>query len=336
MLCTWYGNGLTKGIIIQIFYHGLDVPTQEILDTRGIFLYNTPNEAFKILEDNVLKLDFSDNSQSPKPKTIVFAGRSNINSNHAILTEKFKALATKIDSKFLIIRKQLKEMQTEVNERTKNQVVELERPIKQRNRQAIIENLERQFEYLNKKVQRSESLPRTTYTKLRHESDSTMNIPYTNVKTFANDVLLNHVGGEELNSINGIGTGSVETRRGGMSNYLQVKEVSRRLDMCGDVQISLVMFLNPVNELCGYVLWKPSRDFTHPLGPPSGLKGLLHTLNATVIPTKEDGDVAYDGRSARRSRLGAWLRACCLFIVPSKYRGVFRSNSTFVLEFSFP
>ncbi|GJY78607.1 hypothetical protein Tco_0484408 [Tanacetum coccineum] len=41
-----------------------------------------------------------------------------------------------------------------------------------------------------------------------------------------------------------------------------------------------------VNELCGYVLWKPSRDFTRPLGPPSGLKGLLHTLNATVIPTK--------------------------------------------------
>nr|GEU88214.1 hypothetical protein [Tanacetum cinerariifolium] len=43
-----------------------------------------------------------------------------------------------------------------------------------------------------------------------------------------------------------------------------------------------------VNELCGYVLWKPSRDFTRPLRPPSGLKGLLHTLNATVIPTKVD------------------------------------------------
>ncbi|GKB76637.1 hypothetical protein Tco_0943532 [Tanacetum coccineum] len=40
------------------------------------------------------------------------------------------------------------------------------------------------------------------------------------------------------------------------------------------------------DELCGYVLWKPSRDFTRPLGPPTGLKGLLHMLNATVIPTK--------------------------------------------------
>ncbi|GJY37169.1 hypothetical protein Tco_0422547 [Tanacetum coccineum] len=35
-----------------------------------------------------------------------------------------------------------------------------------------------------------------------------------------------------------------------------------------------------------YVLWKPSRDFTRPLGPPSGLKGLLHMLNVTVIPTE--------------------------------------------------
>ncbi|GJU89911.1 reverse transcriptase domain-containing protein [Tanacetum coccineum] len=35
-----------------------------------------------------------------------------------------------------------------------------------------------------------------------------------------------------------------------------------------------------------YVLWKPSRDFTRPLGSPSGLKSWLHMLNATEIPTK--------------------------------------------------
>ncbi|GJT21600.1 hypothetical protein Tco_0891537 [Tanacetum coccineum] len=34
------------------------------------------------------------------------------------------------------------------------------------------------------------------------------------------------------------------------------------------------------------VLWKHSRDSTRLLGPPIGLKGLLHMLNATVIPTK--------------------------------------------------
>ncbi|GKC56574.1 reverse transcriptase domain-containing protein, partial [Tanacetum coccineum] len=51
MLHICYGLGLTKGTIVHIFYHGLDGPTQGILDAGGIFLYNTPNEAFKILED---------------------------------------------------------------------------------------------------------------------------------------------------------------------------------------------------------------------------------------------------------------------------------------------
>ncbi|GKC26268.1 hypothetical protein Tco_1033562 [Tanacetum coccineum] len=98
MLRTCYGHGLTKGMIIQIFYRGLDDPTQGILDTEGIFLYKTPNEAFKILEDKVLlKLDFSDDSQNnPKPKTVVSAGGRNINFDHELLKEKFKSLATKM------------------------------------------------------------------------------------------------------------------------------------------------------------------------------------------------------------------------------------------------
>ncbi|GJV58401.1 reverse transcriptase domain-containing protein [Tanacetum coccineum] len=59
MLRTCYEHGLTKGTIIQILYCRLDDPTQGILDTRGIFLYNTTNKAFKILEDKfLLKLDF--------------------------------------------------------------------------------------------------------------------------------------------------------------------------------------------------------------------------------------------------------------------------------------
>ncbi|GJU25197.1 hypothetical protein Tco_1163818 [Tanacetum coccineum] len=112
MLRICYGHGLTKGTIIQIFYHGLDDPTHGILDAGGIFLYKTPNEAFKILEDKVLlKLDFLDDSQnSPKLKTVVSADGNNIDSNHAITMEKFKALTTKIDSEFLKIRKELKEM----------------------------------------------------------------------------------------------------------------------------------------------------------------------------------------------------------------------------------
>jgi hypothetical protein len=38
----------------------------------------------------------------------------------------------------------------------------------------------------------------------------------------------------------------------------------------------------------GVIPEKPTRDFTRPLGMPSGLKGLLHTPNAIVSPTKAD------------------------------------------------
>jgi hypothetical protein len=38
----------------------------------------------------------------------------------------------------------------------------------------------------------------------------------------------------------------------------------------------------------GIIFGKSSRDFTRPLGSPRGLKGLLHTLNAIVSPTKDD------------------------------------------------
>ncbi|GKA18766.1 hypothetical protein Tco_0698681 [Tanacetum coccineum] len=37
--------------------------------------------------------------------------------------------------------------------------------------------------------------------------DCTVHIPYTNAKTFADDVLPNHVGDKELKSIDGVGTG---------------------------------------------------------------------------------------------------------------------------------
>ncbi|GJX44141.1 hypothetical protein Tco_0260817 [Tanacetum coccineum] len=138
--------------------------------------------------------------------------------------------------------------QTEANERMKNQVVELENQINQglRNHQAIIQNLERQFEHLMK-IHPSKFLPRTTNIKPRHEivykipsndnnkgdvkfnkeeetepnptmpnpnpiednsptlspfpKDCTMHIPYTDAKTFADIVSLNHVGEKEFKSI---------------------------------------------------------------------------------------------------------------------------------------
>ncbi|GJS94107.1 hypothetical protein Tco_0801075 [Tanacetum coccineum] len=102
----------TYSNMVKIKRKQLDDSTQGILDTGGIFLYKTPNKAFKIFKDKVLlKLDFSKSSQNiPNKKTVVSAGGSNINPNHEILMEKFKVLATKTDSEFLIIKKELKEM----------------------------------------------------------------------------------------------------------------------------------------------------------------------------------------------------------------------------------
>ncbi|GJS78761.1 reverse transcriptase domain-containing protein [Tanacetum coccineum] len=56
MLRKCHGHGLTKGTIIQIFYHGLDEPTHGILDITvgGIFLYKTPNQAFQFIDDKAM------------------------------------------------------------------------------------------------------------------------------------------------------------------------------------------------------------------------------------------------------------------------------------------
>ncbi|GKE23833.1 reverse transcriptase domain-containing protein [Tanacetum coccineum] len=77
MLWNCHGHDLTKGAIIQIFYHGLDELTQGILDgtAGGIFLYKTPNQAFQYLEDKVLfELDWSNKLQmKPPQKFVAFA-----------------------------------------------------------------------------------------------------------------------------------------------------------------------------------------------------------------------------------------------------------------------
>ncbi|GJT85930.1 reverse transcriptase domain-containing protein [Tanacetum coccineum] len=113
LLRSCHGHGLGRGTIIQIFYHGLDEPTQAILDAGGIFLYKTPNEAHQLLEDRVLlKLDWSkENKTKPLRKTVAFAeGEEN-----SPLLEKMEALTTRIDSQFKEIRGDMKEMRDGCN-----------------------------------------------------------------------------------------------------------------------------------------------------------------------------------------------------------------------------
>ncbi|GKB36545.1 hypothetical protein Tco_0881487 [Tanacetum coccineum] len=113
LLRSCHGHGLGRGTIIQIFYHGLDEPTQAILDAGGIFLYKTPNEAHQLLEDRVLlKLDWSkENKTKPLRKTIAFAESE----ENSPLLEKMEALTTRIDSQFKEIRRDMKEMRDGCN-----------------------------------------------------------------------------------------------------------------------------------------------------------------------------------------------------------------------------
>ncbi|GJZ54222.1 reverse transcriptase domain-containing protein [Tanacetum coccineum] len=107
-------HGLTKGDIIQIFYHGLDEPTQGILDVTvgGIFLYKSPNQAFQFLEDKVLfKHDWPIKSKNEHhQKSVSFADGSDSNDDNYRLIKKLEALNIKMDSQFQSLKGERHEM----------------------------------------------------------------------------------------------------------------------------------------------------------------------------------------------------------------------------------
>ncbi|GJS08605.1 reverse transcriptase domain-containing protein [Tanacetum coccineum] len=116
MLRKCHGHGLTKGAIIQIFYHGLDEPTQGILDVTagGIFLYKSPNQAFQFLDDKVLfKLDWSTRSQNDHhQKSVAFADGSDSNTDNSRFMEKLNA----VDSQIISLNEELQDICNKYNE----------------------------------------------------------------------------------------------------------------------------------------------------------------------------------------------------------------------------
>ncbi|GJZ65005.1 hypothetical protein Tco_0621701 [Tanacetum coccineum] len=114
MLRICHGHGLTKGAIIQIFYHGLDEPTQGILEKTagGIFLYKSPNQAFQFLDDKVLfKLDWSTKSQNEHHrKFVAFTDGSNSNDENYQLMEILEVLTIKMDSQIISLKEELQDM----------------------------------------------------------------------------------------------------------------------------------------------------------------------------------------------------------------------------------
>ncbi|GKA10053.1 hypothetical protein Tco_0689486 [Tanacetum coccineum] len=116
MLRKCHGHGLTKGAIIQIFYHGLDEPTQGILDITagGIFLYKTPNQAFQFLDDKVLfKHDWPIKSKNEHHrKSISFADGGDSKTDNSRYMEKLKAM----DSQIISLNEELHGMREKYNE----------------------------------------------------------------------------------------------------------------------------------------------------------------------------------------------------------------------------
>ncbi|GJW60612.1 reverse transcriptase domain-containing protein [Tanacetum coccineum] len=116
MLRKCHGHGLTKGVIIKIFYHDLDEPTQAILNVtaEGIFLYKTSNQAFQFLDDKVLfEHDWPIKSKNKHHrKSVAFANGSDSNTDISQFMEKLKAM----DSQLISLNEELEDMCEKYNE----------------------------------------------------------------------------------------------------------------------------------------------------------------------------------------------------------------------------
>ncbi|GJU00750.1 hypothetical protein Tco_1111088, partial [Tanacetum coccineum] len=62
----------------------------------------------------------------------------------------------------------------------------------------------------------------------------------------------------------------------------------------GGLRVALNPSITYCNQL-GYVLWKPSRDFTHQLGQPSGIERLLHIQKCNRDSYERKNELAQDG-----------------------------------------
>ena len=93
-------NGLTRAQIVQIFYRGVDSTSRATLDSSsgGVFLYKTPNEAYKLLEDmSIHNLDWNLDKRSISRQTLKHV-QNNDNEEVAVLKNNQKVLERKIEA----------------------------------------------------------------------------------------------------------------------------------------------------------------------------------------------------------------------------------------------
>ncbi|GJX13341.1 hypothetical protein Tco_0205099 [Tanacetum coccineum] len=144
--------------------------TQEVLNAAagGIFLYKTPNQAYRLLDDKVLlKLDWAKNqkTKSSLKKTVAFTEEGSSNSDTDKVMARMDAMTMKIDAQYKELQSHtFMDLKTKLETTTKDH-------------QASIENLEAKFErFANKQSGRPfGSLPSNTHSSKPYQPSQAQN-----------------------------------------------------------------------------------------------------------------------------------------------------------------
>ncbi|GKC42724.1 reverse transcriptase domain-containing protein [Tanacetum coccineum] len=166
MLRNCHGHNLSKGNIIKIFYHGLNEITQKVMNaiTVGIFLYKTPNQAYRLLEDKfLLKLDWAKNqkTKSSLKNTAAFADEGNGNFDTDKIMARMDAMTMKMDAHYKELQSRAKQPTSDLDD---DDIPMSHEEEVAKNHQASIQNLETKFDKLADKQygRPSGSLPSNT------------------------------------------------------------------------------------------------------------------------------------------------------------------------------
>ncbi|GJT34609.1 hypothetical protein Tco_0925028 [Tanacetum coccineum] len=199
MLRACYGHGLTRGTIIQMFYHGLDGPTQGILDAGGIFLYNTPNEAFQNLKDKALK-----------PLVSAVGSRKSLDARR-LITPVDGEIEISFTNPIPIPDRKGERSSKEMRDGSGRTLSQIYHELSRSSRRCV--NL------MEEDDERVDGYVRNERQMRYDDRIAPLHIPYTDAKTFADVVLLNHVGKKEFKLIVGDGIGVKKLMN---ANYVKI------------------------------------------------------------------------------------------------------------------
>ena len=105
LLRNCHGHGLDKEQNIEIFYYGLNAQSQHDLDLAGggTFLYKTTNDAYRMMEDQVLASIARDRVNGDRRTRKTVASAEGSSSGNSEIVSEIKSLSEKIDTRFGIL-----------------------------------------------------------------------------------------------------------------------------------------------------------------------------------------------------------------------------------------